>query len=386
MKPALRPRKPEAAEVMRLAAFAFLFSAAAVGALAAADLPATLSNGISYVSLDEGAARLGLRLERSFPVTTVMLKDGARPVARLADHSRDADLKGLRVFLGDPVLERSGKFYISRIDYDSRLVPRLRPDLCGPLPRQPQVIAIDPGHGGTDDGTENRTYHSMEKTYTLDVAERLKKLLSAQGYKVVMTRETDVDVPKQIRSEIANRAKADLLVSIHFNSLYPNTKTTGVEIMLFPPRSQRSANSWSPGQKNDAEEAPAPVNSFDAWNTVLAGGLHRRLLDALKTGDRGEKFEHLGVLRGLRCPGVLVESAFLSSDAEAARLATPAYRETIAAAVLAGIQDYTDVIRRLHPAAVAVPAGPAAPPHGQVPAVAPAASPRSLPNRPAAFL
>lgn len=363
---------------MRLAAFALLFSAACACTRAEADLPSLHANGIDYVSLDEGAARLGLRLERSIPASTVMLKQGAQPVARMGDHSREADIKGLRVFLGDAVLERSGKFYISRNDYDYRLVPRLRPDLCGPLPRQPHVIAIDPGHGGTDDGTENRTYHSKEKTYTLDVAERLKKLLTAAGYSVVLTRETDVDVPKQVRSEIANQANADLFVSIHFNSLYPNTKTGGVEIMLFPPRSQRSADSWSPGKKNDAEEAPAPVNNFNAWNTVLAGGLHRRLVDALKSGDRGEKFEHLGVLRGLKCPGVLVESAFLSSDAEAQRLATPAYRATIAATIVEGIQDYSDVIRRLHPASVAAPAP--APARGP----APASQPHTQPTRPSA--
>ncbi len=362
---------------MRLAAFALLLSAAAPCLRAEADLSAVRISGTDYVSLDEGAARLGLRIERSIPQTTVMLKDGAQPVARLGDHSRDADFKGLRVFLGDPVLEHGGKFYISRLDYDYRLVPRLRPDLCAPLPRQPHVIAIDPGHGGPDDGAENRTYHSMEKTYTLDVSERLKKLLTAAGYSVVMTRETDVDVPKEIRSEIANKANADLLVSIHFNSLYPNTKTGGVEIMLFPPRTQRSADSWSPGKKSDAEDASAPVNSFNAWNTVLAGGLHRRLVDALKTGDRGEKFEHLRVLRGLKCPGVLVESAFLSSDAEAQRLATPSYRDTIASAILAGIQDYSDTIRRLHPAQVATPPG-AAP--ATVPAPGPAS--HSQPTRP----
>jgi N-acetylmuramoyl-L-alanine amidase len=90
----------------------------------------------------------------------------------------------------------------------------------------------------------------MEKTYTLDVAQRLKQLLEAKGYKVVMTRESDVDRPeKQIRSEIANQASADLFVSIHFNSLYPNTKTTGVEVLTFPPRPQRSTDSWSPGQE-----------------------------------------------------------------------------------------------------------------------------------------
>jgi N-acetylmuramoyl-L-alanine amidase len=332
---------------MRPAAIALLVLSACLPGRLGAELASIRSSGLDYVSLEDGAARLGLKLERSIPASTVMLKEGAQPLARLVDHSREADLRGLRVFFGDPVIEHGGRFYLSRTDYDTRLVPRLRPDLCGPPPRPPRVICLDPGHGGQDTGTENHNLHSMEKTYTLDVAFRLRKLLQAAGYAVVLTRETDVYVPLVIRPEIANRANADLFVSIHFNSLYPNTKTSGVEVLLFPPKTQRSTNSYSPGQKNDSQPGAEPINAFDCWNTVLAGGLHRRLLDTLHNGDRGEKFEHLGVLRQLKCPGVLLEPAFLSNDAEGMRLATPACRDAIAGAILAGIQDYAEVVRRL---------------------------------------
>ncbi|HEY4988993.1 MAG TPA: N-acetylmuramoyl-L-alanine amidase [Opitutaceae bacterium] len=371
-----RSRKPESAAAMRLAALALFFSAALGTAAAGTSLASVRNAGVDYVSLDEGAARLGLRLERSLPPSAVMLKEGARPVARMIEHSRDSDIKGLRVFLGDPVIELSGKFYISRTDFDTRLMPRLRPDLCGTPPRPPHVIAIDAGHGGADHGNENHTLGTMEKTYTLDVAERLKHLLEAAGYAVVMTREKDVYIAKQTRSEIANVAAADLLVSVHFNSLFPNTKTTGVEVLSFPPRLQRSTNSWSPGERSDSEEAESPVNAFNAWNTVLASKLHRRLVDALHSSDRGEKFEHLGVLRGLKCPGVLVEPAFLSSDIEGQRLGTVAYRDTVAEAVFAGIQDYAEVLRRLKPSAIAPPSVPGAVP----PAPAPAS--RTAPTRP----
>jgi len=346
---------------MRPAAWVFLFASAFVGAAGAVELSATRIGAVDYVSVDDGADRLGLRV---VPVgqSAVILKDGARPVARLADHSREMDLKGLRVFLGDPVIARAGAFYVSRTDFQTHLVPRLRPELCGPAPRQPRVIAIDPGHGGTDHGAENRALGSMEKTYTLDVALRLRKLLEGAGYTVVLTRDSDYDLSKTIRSEVANRANADLFVSVHFNSLYPNTKTTGVEVLSFPPRSQRSADSWSLGGKDNAENKDAPINGFDAWNTILAGALHRRILDALHDSDRGEKLEHLGVLRELRCPGVLVEPAFISSDAEAAKLAKPEIRDAIAGALLAGIQDYAEVIKALHPApAQAAASGPAAP-------------------------
>ena len=71
------------------------------------------------------------------------------------DRSRDSDIGGLRVFMGDPVIEHGGVFYMSRADYEFHLLPRLRPDLCGALPRQPHIIVVDPGHGGIDHGTEN---------------------------------------------------------------------------------------------------------------------------------------------------------------------------------------------------------------------------------------
>jgi N-acetylmuramoyl-L-alanine amidase len=358
---------------MRLAAYVLAALAALAGVPAGAQSAAFRSNGIDYLSLSEGSEHLGLRTEKLDPPTAVILKEGAKPVARFSDHSRECDIRGLRVFLGDPVLERGGSFFVSRTDFQSRIQPRFRPDLGGAAPREPRLIAVDPGHGGMDRGTENRALGTMEKTYTLDVGLRLKRLLEAAGYRVVMTRETDTDVQKQTRSEIANLARADLFVSIHFNSLYPNTKTTGVEILSFPPRTQRSTNSWSPGEKDDSESQEAPVNAFNAWNTVLSEIMHRHLLEALRSGDRGEKFEHLGVLRGLRCPGVLVEPAFLSSDSEAPRLATPAFREEIASAILAGIEDYGQVVRSRGPATVTSP--------GSAPAPAPAAT-RSAPTRP----
>jgi N-acetylmuramoyl-L-alanine amidase len=317
----------------------------------AAEIRSIRIGGAEYVSLEDEAALLGLSVERLAPQPALMLKDGARPVARLADNSREIDLNGLRLFLGDPVLVRGGAFFLSRVDCERRLLPRLRPGLCGPPPAPPRVIAIDPGHGGTDKGATNKALGTMEKTYTLDVSLKLKRLLEAAGYAVVLTRDSDFDLPLALRSELANRAKADLFVSVHFNSLFPNTKTTGAEVFTFPPRTQASTDSWGLGNKRDAESEESPVNKFDAWNTILAGALHRRVLDALQDGDRGEKLRHLGVLRGLKCPGALVESAFISSDKEGALLAKPEFRDKIAEAIFAGIQDYAKAITALQPAA-----------------------------------
>ena len=361
---------------MRPAATALLSILLLAAPVARAEFSSFVNKGIDYVSLDDVAAHLGLRTERGLPVTSEILKDGARPVAKVSDRSRDTDVNGLRVFMGDPVIEHGGVFYVSRADYEYHLLPRLRPDLCGPLPRQPHIIVIDAGHGGIDHGTENPRLGTMEKTYTLDVALRLRVLLEAAGYKVMMIRDTDVTVPKESRAAIANDWSADLFISIHFNSTYPNSKTAGVEVMSFPWKGQRSTDSWSPCKANDSEAGNAPVNAFAAWNTLFGSYLHRHLLDALHNGDRGEKFEHLAVLRGLACPGILVEPAFLSSDSEGPSLATAPYRDAIAGAIAAGIHDYDEELRKLRPAPTPVPAasfGKITPPPGPA---------RSQPTRP----
>src|SRR5690606_7516127 len=77
----------------------------------------------------------------------------------------------------------------------------------------------------------------------------------------------------------------------------------------------------------------------------LAHAIHRELLGELKTADRGLKTMHGAVLRGLKCPAVLVESVFLSNDHEAKLAATPAYRQRIAEAMASGIEHYAPTIR-----------------------------------------
>jgi N-acetylmuramoyl-L-alanine amidase len=292
------------------------------------------------------AANLGLKISPTQPANRVTLSDGTRRLELEAD-SREIRVNGLRVFLGNAVSRRGGELHVSAIDYHTCLVPLLKPSLAQRRPNRPKVIAIDAGHGGVDQGTENRRLGFKEKTFTLDVALRLKSVLEKADYTVVLTRAQDVTMDKPMRVVLANRAKADLFVSIHFNSLQHDTKTHGTEVFTFAPQFQRSTNSWSPLEPDDTERQSSPGNHFDAWNSLLAHALHRELLHGLKTYDRGKKIAHLGVLRGLDCPGVLVESGFLSNDEEARKIATPAYRQKIAVALAAGIEAYADQIDAL---------------------------------------
>jgi N-acetylmuramoyl-L-alanine amidase len=326
-----------------------------------APLMPTRLNNLNYVSLADVAARLGWKsaVAENGRRLTLTDRDGKVEVAM---DSREAAINGLRVFLGNAVLVRGGDFFISKIDYERCLAPILRPTLMGVLPGRPKVVALDPGHGGLDDGMENKPLGLKEKILTLDVAQRVKKLLEADGYKVVLTREDDRQLGPdkttdwKTRSLIANQAKADLLVSIHFNSLFPDTKTSGTEVFTFTRSGQRSDQSWSFGEKDDTETDAAPVNAYDPWSSLLAQMMHREVIGHLKTFDRGQKTKHLGMLRGLNCPGILVESVFLSNDAEAKRAATPEYRQQIAEAITNGIRAYAAALEAARPPVAKPPA------------------------------
>lgn len=302
--------------------------------------------GDNYVSLKRVAAHLGLKYElRNKGEAVVLSGIGTRAIIEAG--TRDVVVNGLRVFLGQPSYLHRGDVHVSRIDFERCLAPRLRPGFGVSLIDPPHVIAIDPGHGGSDPGKINAQLRVNEKTFTLDTARRLKKLLEADGYRVVLTRDDDRFVELAERSAIANRAGADLFISIHFNALAGNTRTTGVEVFTFAPQFQRSTNAWMPGQKNDAEKEFAPGNAFDYWNSLLSQYVHRPFVTQLKASDRGKKIMHLGVLRGLRCPGVLVEAGFLTSDVEARKIATPAYRQQIAQALRDGVHEFSTLIATL---------------------------------------
>ena len=322
---------------VRAAVFCALAASAAVAARCGE------ANG-EYVPVAQVARQLGMAVEPGAERHSVVLSDAAHQVRFEAD-SREIQFDGLRMFLGEPAAGGEGGLELSRIDFERRLLPLLRPRLAGTPPRPPRIIVIDPGHGGSDHGTENRRLGLMEKTFTLDVGLRLEKLLEREGYQVVMTRADDSRLAPdqttdlQRRAEIANLAGADLFLSIHFNSVAPDTKTRGTEVYIFPPAHQRSSASWQE-HRDDSDPEMSAANRNDLWNTVFAHALHRELLRALHTEDRGEKLRHLGVLRGLHCPGALAECAFLSNDSEALRVATPAFRQQVAEGLDAGIREY----------------------------------------------
>lgn len=303
---------------------------------------AAVKSAVRYVEIAKVAARYGMEISWLEPGRRVELKNAANRI-EIEAGSRNMRLNGVRVFLGDPARFSGGEFQVSEIDAE-RLFQGLLAPVAETRRRAVKVIAIDPGHGGPDTGTENKAHGLREKVFTLDVSLRLKRVLEAKGYRVVMTRETDIDVGKGARAIIANQAGADVFVSVHFNAVLNDTKTRGAEIFTFAPQFQRSTNAWGPGQPDDTEALPAPVNRFDVLSVACAHAIHGAVLKRLGAEDRGQKIGHWAVLRALNCPGVLVEAGFLSNEAEGKKIATPEYRQQIAEAIADGLANYAALV------------------------------------------
>ena len=303
--------------------------------------------GADYVDVAAIAGRYALKTAWVTSGRTLELADTqGRVRLKFEDHDRSFFLDGVRVFLGEPTVGYQGSLWVSKIDVIKTVGPLLRPDEhAAQLPPPPRLIVLDAGHGGTDDGTSNKQLKLLEKNLTLDTVRRLERLLVARGYRVILTRAEDRYVSLDQRDAIADAAHADLFVSVHFNATAPEVH--GVETWVMTPQFQTSTE-----VENDKSMIPVayPGNRQDFANILLGYALHRRVLASLGTGDRGLKRRRLAVLRMLNCPGVLVESAYLSNEAEARRVATPEYRERIATAIADAVDDYAALLATVHPA------------------------------------
>jgi N-acetylmuramoyl-L-alanine amidase len=298
-------------------------------------------DGVSYVEVRAYLARHGFKaswLERG----KRMRFQSPKMTFELEHDNRDMVLNGLRALLGEPAVLRGNTFYVSRIDAEKLLLPIISPSsVIAPAAPALRVIVIDPGHGGKDTGTQNTSLKLDEKVFSLDVAKRLNALLAQQGYKVVMTRTDDRFIELAQRAEIANKAGADLFISIHFNAVGGASAVRGSETYFMTPQFQRSTGS---AKSSPSDKELNPGNTNDPWNALLGYQMHASMLGKLGSADRGLKHARFAVLRLVKCPAVLVEAGYLSNTDEAKKIATPAYRQAMAEAFAQGVRDYARAI------------------------------------------
>lgn len=299
-------------------------------------------DGRAYTDLRSVAARLGmqaywLRGDDTYRLrsrwTTIDAPSGGKIIA----------VNGLPVHLGFPLRETGGRLWIADEDYRHAIAPILVPQTFSPRPGLRRIL-LDPGHGGPDNGAENRALGLKEKRLTLELAFRLKRLLEEAGFEVLLTRADDRSVPLAQRSAMARRSGADLFLSLHFNAA-ENAAAAGFETFVLTPRHQASSRYAAPGP---GDERRYGGNSQDPWNTLLGYHLQRGLVDRLGGPDRGLKRARFLVLKELDCPGALVEMGFVSHGPTAERLRAPAFRQTLAQALFDGIVAYQRRIARLN--------------------------------------
>lgn len=237
----------------------------------------------------------------------------------------------LKFNLSYPIVEYNGIPVISRMDLTKVIEPVLRPQKIKNA-ELVDTIVLDPGHGGHDNGATS--VYGNEKSFTLDVASRARMLLMQAGYHVVMTRSNDTFIPLGDRVRIANQYANALFISIHFNS---GGAGTGLETYTLAPRGVPSMMADGP-RISDLDPCAGNIN--DPQNIALATATHASLIVRSRMFDRGIKRARFVVIRDITIPGVLIEGGFLSNDYDARLIATPAYRQSMAASILQAVQNY----------------------------------------------
>jgi N-acetylmuramoyl-L-alanine amidase len=220
-------------------------------------------------------------------------------------------------------------------------------------------IVIDAGHGGHDPGTIGPG-GVQEKDVVLDVALRVERLVRRElGAEVVMTRSTDVFIPLEERTAIANSKGADLFLSIHANSSR-NPRAKGIEtyFLNFAADSHAEAvaareNAISAATLKDLQNLVRAIalNSKVDESRDFAASVQEAMVENMRphdpeVQDRGVHTAPFYVLIGANMPSILAEIAFLSHPDDEKRLKKADYRERIAASLLEGVRGYLDALNR----------------------------------------
>src|SRR6266542_4359001 len=335
--------------VKRRFALALLTTAIALArtvAFAADDWQIIKINGHDYLSVDNVSRVYGLPAEVASP-GRVPVETVKNPLEFVRD-SREAIINGARSWLCFPLIEQDGKFLVSRTDVAKTIEPLVRPQRVINAGKV-QTVVLDPGHGGYDKGAVCR--YGCEKDFALDVARKLRPLLQAKGFRVIMTREGDYFVPLEVRAKIANAARNSIFVSVHFNATNDDPNATGFEIFSFTPR---GAPSTSDSAVVPSAVSMQPGSVVDAQSMALSACIYHSLLGHIPEFDRGIKRARFAVLRLTKVPAVLIEGGFLTERGESRLIAEKDWRGRLAQAIGVGIESYRALgVRKQPPMLVA---------------------------------
>ena len=194
-----------------------------------------------------------------------------------------------------------------------------------------KTIFLDPGHGGRDSGAYY--YNVAEKDLNLQVYRKLRKKLEELGYKVLTSRDSDIDVDFVTeRSRMVNKTNSDIFISIHFNatgSAY--SRASGIQTYSY----------------SDEPDYPSKINPY--WHNHpdrmseskrLAAAIHSSLLAETGAKDAGLLESSFAVLRETAKPAVLLELGYMDNFAENQQIRDSHYQDKLVAGIVKGIQKY----------------------------------------------
>ena len=194
-----------------------------------------------------------------------------------------------------------------------------------------KTIFLDPGHGGRDSGAYY--YNVAEKDLNMQVYRKLRKKLEELGYKVLTSRDSDIDVDFVTeRSRMVNKTNSDIFISIHFNatgSAY--SKSSGIQTYSY----------------SDEPDYPSKINPY--WHNHpdrmseskrLAAAIHSSLLAETGAKDAGLLERSFAVLRETAKPAVLLELGYIDNFAENQQIRDSHYQDKLVAGIVKGIQKY----------------------------------------------
>jgi N-acetylmuramoyl-L-alanine amidase len=231
----------------------------------------------------------------------------------------------------------------------SFLSREVRPDVLDLGVRR---VIVDAGHGGSNLGTSSADGVN-EKDVTLDISERVRKLAVQRGFEAVMTRTADETRSLQERAATANRQHGDIFVSIHLNALRPSS-ARGIETYYLGPSGGTELDAIAAAENRHSGYTLSDIRSLlEKIYTDARRGESRRLAESVQAAlvlnlrktapaitDRGVKTAPFVVLVATEMPAIVAEVSCLSNEDDARHLNTAEYRQTIAEALVSGIQNF----------------------------------------------
>ena len=327
---------------------------------------------------------------RSYPSFTRIVLETSSPIGHRVETSspKEARVRLLAVtgaeqtlevrdgFVNAARLERAGSDTVLRVALEdvaseikvTALVdpPRLLLDFVRPAPAAPResraaatplrVLVLDAGHGGHDSGAVGPA-GLQEKELVLDVTRRVARLVNERlSVKVVLSRDADHFVTLRDRTTLANKAGADLFVSIHANA-HRESASQGVETYFLSSEATDSAARQVAAAENGVIQLEKPAararndvvktilwdlaqSEYQSESSRLAEIVQDSMTQALRIPNRGVKQAGFYVLGGAAMPAVLIEIGFVTNPREERRLKDTRYRDEIARAIFAGLAEY----------------------------------------------